>query len=77
MYSIGIKIPKWNKGQLLLVDNLVRTYAETINVTDLMSTTRKICIKSFFVNYEAWSSFYEFYDTHGYYRSGLTAFGWT
>ena len=50
MYSIGIKIPKRNEGQLLLIDDFVRTYAETITVIDLMSTTRKICIKSFSMN---------------------------
>ena len=50
MYSIGIKIPKWNEGQLLLVDDFVRTEAETVTVTDLMSTTRKLYIKSFSVN---------------------------
>ena len=50
MYSIGIKIPKWSEGQLLLVDDFVRTYAETAIVTDLMSTTGKICIKSFSMN---------------------------
>ena len=50
MYSIGIKIPKWNEGQLLLVDDFVKTYAEVVTVTNLMSTTRKICIKSFSMN---------------------------
>ena len=49
-YSIGLKIPKWSEGQLLLVDDFVRTYAEIVTVTDLMSTTRKICIKSFSMN---------------------------
>ena len=49
-YSIGIKIRKLNEGQLLLVNDFVRTYAETVTVTDLMSTTRKICIKSFSIN---------------------------
>ena len=41
MYSIGIKIPKWNGGQLLLVDDFVRTCAEAVIVTDLVFTTRK------------------------------------
>ena len=50
MHSIGIKIPKWNEDQLLLVDDFVRTYAEIVTVTDLMSTTRKLCIKSFSMN---------------------------
>ena len=50
MYSISIKIPKWNEGQLHLVDDFVRIYAKTIIVTDLMSTIRKFCIKSYFVN---------------------------
>ena len=50
MYSIGIKIPKWNGGQLLLVDDFVRTCAEAVIVTDLVFTTRKICIKSYSVN---------------------------
>ena len=60
MYSMGIKIPKWNEGILLLVDDFVRIYAGTVTVTDLMSTTRKLCIKSYFVNYDSRSSFYEF-----------------
>ena len=50
MYSIGIKIPKWYEGQLLLVDDFVRTYAEAVTMTNLMSTTRKICIKLFSMN---------------------------
>ena len=50
IYNIGIKIPNWNEGQLLLVDDFVRTYAETVTVTDLMSTTRKICMKLSSVN---------------------------
>ena len=37
---------KGSKNQQLLVDDLVRIYAETVTVTDLMSTTRKFCIKS-------------------------------
>jgi len=45
---------------LHLVDDFVRTYAETITVTDLMFTTRKICIKLFSMNWDARSSFYEF-----------------
>ena len=45
IYSIGIKISKWNEDQLLLVDDFVRTYTETVTVTDLMSTIRKIYIK--------------------------------
>ena len=44
MYNIGIKIPKWNESQLLLVDDFVRTYAKTVTMIDLMFTTRKICI---------------------------------
>ena len=50
MFSIGIKIPRWNEGQLLLVDEFVRTYAKTVTMTDLMSATRKTCIKSFSMN---------------------------
>ena len=50
MCSIGIKIPNWNEGQLHLVDDFVRIYAETVTATDLLSTARKICIKSYFVN---------------------------
>ena len=60
MYSIGIKIPKRNEGQLLLVDDFVRTQAETVTVTDLMSTTRKLYIKSFSVNQDARISICEF-----------------
>ena len=50
MCSIGIKILKCNEDQLQLVDDFVRTYAEAVTVTDLMFTTRKICIKSYSVN---------------------------
>ena len=60
MYSIGIKIPKRNEDWLHLFDDFVRTYAEVVTVTNLMFTTRKICIKSFSVNQDARSSFYEF-----------------
>ena len=31
-------------------DDFVRTYAEVVTVTNLMFTTRKICIKSYSVN---------------------------
>ena len=50
MYSIGIKITKWNEDQLHVFDDFVRTYAEAATVTDLMFTTRKIYIKSCSVN---------------------------
>ena len=50
LYSIGIKIPKRNEDWLHLFDDFVRTYAEVVTVTNLMFTTRKICIKSFSVN---------------------------
>ena len=50
MCIIGIKIPKWNEGLLLLVDDFVRICAEADSMTNLMSTTRKFCIKSFAVN---------------------------
>ena len=59
MHSIGIKIPKWNEGLLLFVDDFVRTCVEVVSMTGLMSTTRKLCIKSFSMNYDARSSFYE------------------
>ena len=47
MYSIGIKIPKWNEGQLLLVDDFVRTYVETVTVIDLMFTQEKSVLNRF------------------------------
>ena len=50
MYSIGIKIPKWNEGQLHLFDDFVRKYVKTVTVIDLVFTTWKICIKSFSMN---------------------------
>ena len=50
MFSIGIKISRWNEGQLLLIDEFVRTYAETVTLTDLMFATRKTYIKSFSMN---------------------------
>ena len=50
MYSISIKIPIQNEGQLQLVDDFVRKYVKVVTVTDLMSTKRKICIKSFSMN---------------------------
>ena len=50
MYSIGIKMPKWNEDQLHLFDDFVRIYAEVVTVTNLMFTKRKICIKSYSVN---------------------------
>ena len=50
MYTIGIKIPKQNEGLFLFVDDFVRICIETVSVTDLMFTTRKICIKSYSVN---------------------------
>ena len=59
MYSIGIKIPKWNEGILLIVDDFVRTCVEAITVTDLVFTTKKICIKSYFVNLDARDISYE------------------
>ena len=50
MYSIGIKIPNLSKGLLLIVDDFVRTCVEAVTVTDLVFTTRKLCLKSFSVN---------------------------
>ena len=50
MYSIGIKIPNWSEGLLLIVDNFVRTCVEAVTVIDLAFTTRKLCIKSYSVN---------------------------
>ena len=50
MYIMGIKIPNLNEGQLLLVDDFVRMCTKAVSVTNLMFTTRKICIKSYFVN---------------------------
>ena len=50
MYSIGIKIPNWSEGLLLIFDDFVRTCAEAVTVTDLAFTTRKLCIKSYSVN---------------------------
>ena len=34
MYSIGIKIPTRNEGQLHLFDDFLRKYVEAITVTD-------------------------------------------
>ena len=42
MYSIGIKTPTWNEGQLQLVDDFVRKYIMVITVTDSVFTTWKI-----------------------------------
>ena len=50
MYSIGIEIPKWNEDQLHVFDDFVRTCTEAVTMTDLMFTTRKICIKSCSMN---------------------------
>ena len=50
MFIIGIKIPKWNYGLLLFVDDFVRICTEAVSATDLVFTTRKICIKSYSVN---------------------------
>ena len=47
MFIIGIKIPKWNWGLLLFVDDFVRICTEAVSVTDLVFTTRKLCIKSY------------------------------
>ena len=38
MYSIGIKIPTRNEGQLHLFDNFVRKHVKVVNVTDLVFT---------------------------------------
>ena len=50
MFIKGIKIPKWNLGLLLFVDDFVRICTEAVSVTDLVFTTRKLCIKSYAVN---------------------------
>ena len=50
MFIIGIKIPKWNWGLLLFVDDFVRICTEAVSVTDLVFTTRKFCIKSYATN---------------------------
>ena len=39
MYSISIKIPIQNEGQLQLVDDFVRKYVKAVTVTDSMFTT--------------------------------------
>ena len=39
MYSIGIKIPTQNEGQLHLFDDFVRKYVKVVIVTDLVFTT--------------------------------------
>ena len=39
MYSIGIKIPKENEGQLQLVYDFIRKYVRAITVTDSVFTT--------------------------------------
>ena len=57
MYSIGIKTPTRNEGQLQLVDDFVRKHVKVVTMTDLVFTTRKICIKSYSVNQDARSSF--------------------
>ena len=41
MYSIGIKTPTRNEGQLQLVDNFVRKYVKAVTVTDSVFTTWK------------------------------------
>ena len=50
MFIIGIKIPKWNYGLLLFVDDFVRICTEVVSVTDLVFTIKKLCIKSYAVN---------------------------
>ena len=59
MYSIGIEIPKWNEDQLHVFDDFVRTCVEAVTVTDLVITTKKICIKSYFVDLDARDISYE------------------
>ena len=39
MYSIGIKTPSRNEGQLQLVDDFVRKYVKALNVSDSVFTT--------------------------------------
>ena len=39
MYSIGIKIPTQNEGQLQLVDDFVRKYVKAVTVIGSMFTT--------------------------------------
>ena len=39
MYSIGIKTPTRNEGQLQLVDDFVRKYVKAVTVTDSVFTT--------------------------------------
>ena len=50
MYSVGIKTPTRNEGQLQLVDDFVRKYVKTVIVTDSVFTTWKIYIKSYSMN---------------------------
>ena len=47
MFIKGIKIPKWNQGLLLFVEDFVRICIEVVSMTDLVFTTRKLCIKSY------------------------------
>ena len=75
MYSISIKIPIQNEGQLQLVDDFVRKYVKAVTVTDSVFTTWKIYIKSISVNWDARSSSYEFYETRDCNGSGLIAIG--
>ena len=39
MYSIGIKTPTRNEGQLQLVDYFVRKYVKAVTVTNSVFTT--------------------------------------
>ena len=41
MYSIGIKTPTRNEGQMQLVDDFVRKYVKAVTVTDSVFTTWK------------------------------------
>ena len=60
MYSIGIKTPTRNEGQLQLVDYFVRKYVKAVTVTNSVFTTWKSWIKLYSVNLDARSSSYEF-----------------
>ena len=44
---------------MLFVDDFVRLCTEAVSVTDLMFTTRKFYIKSYFVNLDARGSSFE------------------
>ena len=53
MYNIGMKIPKWNWGLLLFVDDFVRICTEAVTVTDSVFMHVKLCIKLYIVNLDA------------------------